>query len=247
MTALAADPVDPPSDLVVAVLGAALVHGLVAWLVVTNFALPGPDLAALAPREEIIEADIIDARVLEAEARRLREQAEAEQRARNEAAAAAEAKRLELVRQAAEKEAAERRAREAAAAKAKAEAARTQREAAAQAQREKDAKALLDAEERRRKAENSGAMSAYVNALNAKVARNWIKPAVLPPNLDCVVRVEQLPTGDVIRATVTTCNGDAAVKRSIEDAVLKASPLPKPADRALYSRVIEFNFKPQEK
>jgi colicin import membrane protein len=55
--------------------------------------------------------------------------------------------------------------------------------------------------------------------------------------------VEQLPTGDVVKATVIRCNGDDAVKRSIESAVLRASPLPLPSERAIWGRQVIFTFK----
>lgn len=240
-------------DALVAFGGALVVHAFAAWLAVSTLTLPTRD-AESAPPVEIIEAEIIDARVLEAEAQRLRDREAAERRAVEQAAADAEAKRLDAVRAVAELEAADRRAREAAAAKARAdeeakarEAAKAKRDAAAQTQREKELKAQVATEERRRKAEQSGAMAQYTSAIQQKVIRNWIKPALLPAGLECLVRVEQLPTGDVVRVTVLTCNGDAAVRRSIEDAVLKASPLPTPNDRSLYSRVLEFNFKPTTK
>lgn len=241
-------------DAAVAFGGAAAVHALAAWLAFATLGLPSRELEPIA-QPEIIEAEVIDARVLEAEARRLREAAEAEQRAKAEAAALLEAraeqKRIDDARLAAEREAADRRAREAAAAKAKAEReakaraeAKAKRDAAAQAQREKELRAQVAAEERRRKAERSGAMTAYIATLNQKVARNWLKPALLPPDLRCEVQVEQLATGDVVRVKVLACNGDATVVRSIEDAVLKASPLPTPSDRSLYDRIIIFEFKP---
>lgn len=236
-------PRDDAGDSAFAWLGAIAVHGLAAWLAVTTLALPSREFEPVA-QPEIIEAEVIDARVLEAEAQRLREAAEAEQRARAEQRALAEQKRIDDARLAAEREATVRREREAAAAKAKAEADAKAREQRAQAQREKDLRAQLAAEERRRKAERSGAMTAYISALQQKVHRNWLKPALLPPDLECLVSVEQLPTGDVVRVKVLKCNGDAIAIRSIEDAVLKASPLPTPGDRSLYSRIVEFNFKP---
>ena len=250
-TALARPPHDADAfDATVAFAGALVVHGFAAWLAVTTLALPGRAFEPVA-EPQVIEAEVIDARVLEAEARRLREAAEAEQRALDEAKAVAEQKRIDDARLAAENEAADRRRREEAAAKAKAEeeakareAAKQKREAAAQAQREKELKAQVAAEERRRKAEQSGAMTIYKSTLIQKVQRNWLKPAVIPEGLACEVEVEQLPTGDVVKATVISCNGDDAVKRSIEDAVLKASPLPTPSDRSLYYRVITFVFKP---
>jgi colicin import membrane protein len=56
----------------------------------------------------------------------------------------------------------------------------------------------------------------------------------------------QLPTGDVVSATVATCNGDEAVRRSIERAVMDASPLPKPPNPALFERNLNVNFRPEE-
>jgi len=241
-------------DALIAIVGALAVHGFAAWMAVSTLTLPSRDLAPIA-QPQIIEAEVIDARVLEAEARRLREAAEAEQRAKDQALAEqramAEQKRIDDARLTAEREAADRRKLEAVAAKAKAEqeakareVAREKREAADQTQREKELKTQIAAEERRRKAEQSGALTAWMLALNQKVNRNWLRPAHIPDGLECVVRVEQLPTGDVVRATVTRCNGDEIIQRSIEDAVLKSSPLPTPSSRALYDRNIDFVFKP---
>jgi colicin import membrane protein len=55
--------------------------------------------------------------------------------------------------------------------------------------------------------------------------------------------VEQIPGGEVVKAQVTDCNGDDALKRSVENAVYRASPLPRPEDPAIFDRVIEFTFK----
>jgi colicin import membrane protein len=61
-----------------------------------------------------------------------------------------------------------------------------------------------------------------------------------------VINVVQLPTGDVFDAKVDDrrCNGDDAVKRSIEAAVRRASPLPKPPSAAVYERNLIVTFKP---
>lgn len=232
-----------PDDLGVSIVAALAVHACAALLAVTTLDLPSRVLSVpLEPT--VIEAEIIDARVLEAEARRVREKFMAEQRAETQAAAVSEARRLEDARVAAESEAAERRARDAAAARTKAEAARLARDTAAQKQRERELKSQLAAEDRRMKAERAGLMGPYTQAVAQKVMRNWIKPESARPGIECVVKVEQLPTGDVVRATVLLCNGDDTVKRSIEDAVLRSSPLPAPPDRSLYERTIEFVFKP---
>jgi len=44
---------------------------------------------------------------------------------------------------------------------------------------------------------------------------------------------------------VGQCNGDEAVVRSIEAAVLRASPLPKPPTPALFERNLIVTFRPE--
>jgi colicin import membrane protein len=61
-----------------------------------------------------------------------------------------------------------------------------------------------------------------------------------------VVEVTQVPGGEVTGARVTQCNGDAAVRQSIENAVYRASPLPDPPDPALFERNLVLRFKPNE-
>jgi colicin import membrane protein len=64
--------------------------------------------------------------------------------------------------------------------------------------------------------------------------------------LECVVAVSQSTNGTVLRVQVEQCNGDAAVKQSIEMAVQKASPLPLPSDMRLFERNLRFIFKPAD-
>ena len=224
--------------------GAFIVHLAVAVLASATLVLP-VRLPTVEPT--IIDAEIIDARVIDAEARRLREQLESERRAAAAAAATSKAREVERELAAAAaiaaREAALRRAKEAEIAKARQAQLRREREASAQLERETELRQQLALEERRAKAVRSGAMAKYEEAIRQKVVRNWLKPAVLPGNLACVVRVEQLPTGDVVKAEVLSCNGDEAVRRSIESAVLRASPLPPPSDRTLWDRQVEFTFK----
>jgi colicin import membrane protein len=53
-----------------------------------------------------------------------------------------------------------------------------------------------------------------------------------------------VPGGAVTGVTIGRCNGDDAVRQSIEVAVRNASPLPEPPDPALFDRNLRFNFKP---
>lgn len=228
---------------------------------------------------EPIQATVVDADEIEAEARKLREaeeqrqrQIEAERRRlaeleqqrqaaekaaeeRRKQEAAEQARQAELERRRLEEEAkkkaeAERQAREEAERKAREEAERKRREQEAreQAEREAQLRTAMEAEQRRLAAERAGVLDQYKASIRQKVERNWIPPASVQPGLECTVRVTQIPGGEVVNVQVTKCNGDAPVVRSIETAVLKASPLPPPPPGAefLFDRQIEFIFKPQQ-
>lgn len=87
-------------------------------------------------------------------------------------------------------------------------------------------------------------MERYKASLQNRITHAWIKPASARVGIDCVVAVTQAPNGEVTNARVTECNGDAAVRQSIENAVYRASPLPEPPDPALFQRNFSFRFKP---
>jgi colicin import membrane protein len=126
---------------------------------------------------------------------------------------------------------------------------RKQREENERKRREAEAALLqeqIDAENARIEARNSNEMAAYMFAIRQKVERRWVAPPTAPPDLECEVVVRQQPSGDVISAQVVRCNGDAAVVRSIEAAVFKASPLPQPSLRDLFDTNLRFIFKPEQ-
>ena len=89
------------------------------------------------------------------------------------------------------------------------------------------------------------AAEAYLRSVINHVERNWVRPPSAPSALRCVVNVSQIPSGDIISFDIGACNGDDAVRRSIGAAVRLASPLPRPADPALYQRTIELVFTPE--
>jgi colicin import membrane protein len=175
-----------------------------------------------------------------AEQQRIKEQADREK---------AEAAKREQEKAAQEKAAKEKAAKEAQEKQARDDAARKQKEALAAKQ-----KAQLDAETQREaaqeaarmEAERSGVMDEYIRQIQDKIARNWNQPVSAKPGLECVIRVVQLPTGDVVDAKVDNahCNADDAVKRSIEAAVQKATPLPKPPSQAVFDRSLIVTFRP---
>ena len=92
----------------------------------------------------------------------------------------------------------------------------------------------------------TSALSKYIPYIQEKVQNSWLRPAGSPRGLRCVIRVKLIPGGEVVSAKVVKSSGDALFDRSVESAVLKASPLPLPADPALFKhfREIDFNFSP---
>jgi colicin import membrane protein len=61
-----------------------------------------------------------------------------------------------------------------------------------------------------------------------------------------VVLVEQVPGGEVSKVRVESCSvDDAALRESVEAAVLRASPLPEPPNPALFERNLRLIFAPQ--
>lgn len=183
-------------------------------------------------------------------------------RAKEQAQRDAEAKRVAEVKRKAEADAkrkaaadAKRKAEAEAEAKRKADAeAEAKRKATAEAEdrrikaeREAELQRALSAEEDRRNASRLAGLGAqWAQAIQARVQRAWIRPPSAKAGLDCLVVVTQVPGGTVVRAEVRSCNGDEAVKQSIEAAVFRASPLPPPPDPALFERTLELRFRPYE-
>jgi colicin import membrane protein len=171
---------------------------------------------------------------------------------------AAEQKRIEEKRlaeekqqkQAQEKAEAERKAREAAEEKKKeeekrlAEEKQKQAEQQAAAEREADLKRSLDQELRQDAAHSSAALASWQSQITARIQRAWLRPPSARPGIACVLHVTQVPGGAVTNVSIGSCNGDQAVRQSIEAAVYRASPLPPPPDPALFQRDLEITFRP---
>lgn len=167
----------------------------------------------------------------EAERKRL-EQAEAERKRREEA-------EIEKQRQEAERKREEEVARQ------RAENERKRLEAE-EAERKRRLASELAEESRRLEAMESGEMARYLYAIQQKIRRNWVQPASAHAGIECVALVRQLPGGEVVGVQIDRCNGDAAVQRSIEAAIYKASPLPQPANAALFDRNLRITVKPEQ-
>ena len=104
----------------------------------------------------------------------------------------------------------------------------------------------IEEEEGRAQAENAGLLNQYIAMIEQRIVRNWNRPPSARTGLECRVRVAQTPSGTVLSVQIDQCNGDAAVKQSIEAAVMRASPLPPPPDPRLFERNLVLVFKPLE-
>lgn len=169
-----------------------------------------------------------------AEEQQLRERQEAEKKraaaeAERKKQAEAEAKRLADIKRRQEEEAERRRAAE---------------EARLQQARESDLMRQLEEEEANAAAASSPEAAQYVAMVAQAVQRRWKRPLSARDDLVCQVMVRQTPAGVVLSVKVGSCNGDAAVRQSIETAVLSASPLPTPSNPRLFQADLPFVFRP---
>jgi colicin import membrane protein len=137
---------------------------------------------------------------------------------------------------------AEQRARE----KADKEAKQRAAEQRLREQRESELRSQLAAEEHLNTARSSGMQNQYLALIQARIERAWIRPPSARAGLVCEVQVTQIPGGEVVGVKVGSCNGDEAVRQSLEAAVYRASPLPPPSDPALFDRSLVVTFRPRE-
>lgn len=200
---------------------------------------PGPDPEELQRQQQEEQKRLADLQAeqerirLEEEAERQRQQQAAEERRRREEA------ELERRRQEAERrrlEDLERQHQENERLRREAEQAELDRRREQELEEEAMRLAALTATDRER----------YAFAIQQKITRNFIRPASAPVNLVCEVNVRQLPSGEVVDVSIATCNGDEAVRRSVEAAVYKASPLPLPVNPSIFQRNLQIIFKPEQ-
>ncbi len=202
--------------------------------------------------EERVAREQADAarRQLEEEQRRLegaRQDRERATRVEEQRLADLQQQREDAERLRAEEEARLAREREAEAQRQREEQQRLAREAEEQRRRaesEAELQRVLAVEDERRRAEQSGLLDQYIRLIVNRIEQNWIRPATAQPGLECEVRVMQIPSGDIVDVRVDRCNGDDAVIRSIEAAVLRSSPLPRPPVPSLFERTLNVVFAP---
>jgi colicin import membrane protein len=108
----------------------------------------------------------------------------------------------------------------------------------AQAERERlMAKQALDAS-------RSKANDAYIRSIQAKIRGNVNLPPDIPGNPEAIFDVVQLPTGEIIDATLRKPSGVRAYDEAVQRAIIKSSPLPRPETPDLWQRSLTLRFRP---
>lgn len=104
--------------------------------------------------------------------------------------------------------------------------------------------ALAD-EERRASAARRG-LESYATKIRNKIRGNIVLPPGIQGNPEAIFEVNQLPTGEVLSIRLKRSSGNPVLDASIERAIHKSSPLPKPDDISLFRRDLEIKYKPFE-
>ena len=122
--------------------------------------------------------------------------------------------------------------------------ARVAQEMKQQAEREK---AQRDAQQQQIAA-NAAALSRaeadYIRRIQAKIRGNVTLPPDLPGNPEAIFDVVQLPTGEIIDATLRKSSGFRAYDEAVQRAIQKSSPLPRPDRPELFQRTLTLKFRP---
>lgn len=253
-------------------IGAIAIHAVIAGLLLQFGTEPAQSNVPPRPDVEAVRVQAADEELLEqrreAHRQALREEELRKQRER-------EAKRQEAERKQAEKrkreEEARRKAEEKKKAKARAEAKRKakeeakrklaekrKREEAARRKAEEEARKLQEAEQRaearrqeqaqrrqREAARRARQADIWRIAIKKKIERVWLRPPAAGNISPCEVVVEQDEKGVVLSTKVRGCRASQAWQDSLRNAVLKASPLPRPPIAELFDRHLVITFRPK--
>ncbi|TCV93931.1 cell division and transport-associated protein TolA [Luteibacter rhizovicinus] len=91
---------------------------------------------------------------------------------------------------------------------------------------------------------DSGKLGLYIAAIQNAVTANYTRPDDMP-NVPCQVHVIQIPGGQVTSVKVdASCPYNASQRTYVENAVLRAQPLPYAGFEDVYQRDITFTFRP---
>lgn len=84
----------------------------------------------------------------------------------------------------------------------------------------------------------------WAGKISRKIKGNVILPPNLQGNPESVFEVHLLPTGEVLNVRLKRSSGNPALDAAVERAILKASPLPKPDNPAIFQRDLDVRYRP---
>jgi len=218
---------------------------------------PVPEDAPVEPQlelqEQIPDPDVIDQDEARADSEsELAAEREQEERRRQEQIELAERQKQEEAEQ---KRRLARQQREEELEKLRAEQAQLQREAE---EAERKLEQIADAR-RERESEQAAASTAspprgtpdgggYSSAVAEAILRQWVRPDTIALGQVCRIQITQLPGGEVINVEFgSPCPYDALGRRSVEAAILRASPLPYRGFENEFQRRLILNFEAQDR
>jgi colicin import membrane protein len=209
---------------------------------------PAPKPAPVIEKPDQREADIALKAKQAALQKQKQEEAERERVRAEQARKEAEAKKL-----------AEQQARAVQAMRAQA-----QRESQLRAQAEQESQMRAQAEqesqmraqaarEAQARAQQAAAASAHdraeadwIDRIRSKIRSYVIVPQDIQGNPEAVFDVVQLPTGEIIDVQLKKSSGVPAYDNAVQRAILKSSPLPRPATPDLFQRSLRLRFRPHD-
>ncbi len=102
-----------------------------------------------------------------------------------------------------------------------------------------------EAQRMKRARELSRLIAEYQIAIRNKIERYWRRPLDYQDTAECTVLVRQSSQGVVENVIVEDCTGNDVFRKSVENAVWKANPLPMPPSPDLFDQEVRFTFSPR--
>lgn len=91
---------------------------------------------------------------------------------------------------------------------------------------------------------DAGLRGRYAAALSEAIRAKWNRPENIEAGALCVLKIRQLPGGEVVDVQVQSpCVFDEQGRRSVEAAVLKAQPLPYAGFESVFARDVTLRFR----
>lgn len=92
----------------------------------------------------------------------------------------------------------------------------------------------------------AGAQADWADLISARIRKFWTRPPASAERFNCFVQVQIEPGGAVVSTRIVRSCGTTALDRSVETAVLKASPLPQPQDPKAFTPDLRITFCPAD-